>query len=178
MGQYRNRHLGYLLKLKRVSTARDIRYIAKQERKARTQGRVRQEYDMQGYRARHSYIARALQIAGGFLVGRSYSEIETKARYRPDWDTVWEFVMAFGPRHQMFNETKEEFSGRLADFEMSLNDWIEAGHLYFIQNTVGPEKTSLVLSCKSGRYFKPYIVKELELDEYGELPVASNPRNN
>lgn len=68
--------------------------------------------------------ARTNLLAYGFLRGRSYAEMEAKARVEPNWKEIRKIV--------------ERFDGNTADFET----WLRFAKAHFRRNQVGVEEAA------------------------------------
>jgi len=88
----------YNLKL-RVKSGSDECSRFKQQLKNPNLSRFQRSTLEQEYRTIIKSDARCMNLAYGFLRGRTYTEIERDAKTAPDWERVFEFVNRYGARY-------------------------------------------------------------------------------
>jgi hypothetical protein len=107
------------LKVKLKSLAAESKIIRREEKKARRHSIREGLYNHRISIVRN--VARHTHLAYGFIRGRSYSQIEGRAKDAPAWGKVKTMVEKYGTEYVPSKETWKEYQARkvkiLEDFE-------------------------------------------------------------
>ena len=85
------------LQVKIYSLAEEARYIRRKEAEQKKRGNTELLNRLHQHRIHHIRPeTRAAHLAYGFLRGRSYDQIEGKAKRKPNWKTVERLIKKYG----------------------------------------------------------------------------------